>query len=177
MALPHRKSTDEKDDDFSRAVSSSSYGSYPSRSRGTMQKAQSARMLRLSLAVLFTLTMYIIFGGNNRTHSKGSATEKRSFKLESQAKHKDARPQFGPINNSQMMDRTDSSVLKQDRYSDPGKSLSRLSGHEKEEIQIPAEFGNVADVDAGPFQRGIDVPFYWHVPRSGGGTISDVLGR
>ncbi|KAL7540245.1 hypothetical protein ACHAXR_009968 [Thalassiosira sp. AJA248-18] len=26
------------------------------------------------------------------------------------------------------------------------------------------------------FQRGIDVPFYWHVPRSGGGTVNDVLG-
>jgi hypothetical protein len=35
---------------------------------------------------------------------------------------------------------------------------------------------NLANVDSGPFQRGIEIPFYWHVPRSGGGTISDVLG-
>jgi len=31
-------------------------------------------------------------------------------------------------------------------------------------------------VDDVLFQRGIDVPFYWHVPRSGGGTMNDVLG-
>ena len=43
--------------------------------------------------------------------------------------------------------------------------------------QIPAKFEVLANVDDLLFQRGIDVPFYWHVPRSGGGTMNDLLGR
>ena len=42
--------------------------------------------------------------------------------------------------------------------------------------QLPPPFQALANVDSGPFQRGIDVPFYWHVPRSGGGTVNDILG-
>mmetsp|Transcript_475 Transcript_475/g.944 ORF Transcript_475/g.944 Transcript_475/m.944 type:complete len:1172 (-) Transcript_475:117-3632(-) len=42
-------------------------------------------------------------------------------------------------------------------------------------IQLPSIFEGLANVDD-LFQRGIDVPFYWHVPRSGGGTMNDVLG-
>jgi hypothetical protein len=42
--------------------------------------------------------------------------------------------------------------------------------------QLPSQFQALANVDSGPFQKGIDVPFYWHVPRSGGGTVNDILG-
>lgn len=44
-------------------------------------------------------------------------------------------------------------------------------------IQLPSTFDALANVDDLLFQKGIDVPFYWHIPRSGGGTINDVLGR
>jgi len=44
------------------------------------------------------------------------------------------------------------------------------------DVQLPEKFEVLANVDE-LFQRGIDVPFYWHVPRSGGGTMNDVLGR
>jgi hypothetical protein len=42
--------------------------------------------------------------------------------------------------------------------------------------QLPPVFEVLANVDDLPFQRGTDVPFYWHVPRSGGGTMNDLLG-
>jgi hypothetical protein len=127
--------------------------------------------------------MYIICGGNSNTDSEGSAAEKRSFKLQNHAKRKDTRPEFGPINNPQMMNKSDDGVLNRDRHADPanltdeGKTLSHQTHHKPEAVRKPTELDNVADVNAGPFQRGIDVPFYWHVPRSGGGTINDILGR
>lgn len=43
-------------------------------------------------------------------------------------------------------------------------------------IQLPPVFDALADVDDLIFQKGIDIPFFWHVPRSGGGTMNDVLG-
>mmetsp|Transcript_38953 Transcript_38953/g.71401 ORF Transcript_38953/g.71401 Transcript_38953/m.71401 type:complete len:1095 (+) Transcript_38953:195-3479(+) len=43
-------------------------------------------------------------------------------------------------------------------------------------IQLPSIFEAMANVDDLLFQRGIEIPFYWHVPRSGGGTMNDVLG-
>mmetsp|Transcript_31464 Transcript_31464/g.75167 ORF Transcript_31464/g.75167 Transcript_31464/m.75167 type:complete len:1022 (-) Transcript_31464:63-3128(-) len=47
---------------------------------------------------------------------------------------------------------------------------------DKYAIAIPPVFEAIADVDDGLFQRGVDLPFFWHVPRSGGGTMNDVLG-
>jgi hypothetical protein len=44
------------------------------------------------------------------------------------------------------------------------------------EVQVPPVFDGLANVDDMLFQRGIDIPFYWHIPRSGGGTMNDVLG-
>mmetsp|Transcript_9242 Transcript_9242/g.18447 ORF Transcript_9242/g.18447 Transcript_9242/m.18447 type:complete len:1209 (+) Transcript_9242:186-3812(+) len=43
-------------------------------------------------------------------------------------------------------------------------------------VQLPSSFESLVNVDELPFQRGIDIPFYWHIPRSGGGTVNDVLG-
>ena len=48
---------------------------------------------------------------------------------------------------------------------------------DKYAIAIPPVFDALADVDDMLFQRGVDLPFFWHVPRSGGGTMNDVLGR
>ena len=42
---------------------------------------------------------------------------------------------------------------------------------------IPPVFDAIADIDDVLYQRGVDLPFFWHVPRSGGGTMNDVLGR
>lgn len=44
-------------------------------------------------------------------------------------------------------------------------------------LQLPPVFNDVANVDDLFYQKGIDLPFYWHIPRSGGGMMNDVLGR
>jgi len=46
----------------------------------------------------------------------------------------------------------------------------------RDAVQLPSNFQSLANVDDKLFQRGIDIPFYWHVPRSGGGTMNDLLG-
>lgn len=42
--------------------------------------------------------------------------------------------------------------------------------------RIPAPFLNLADIDESPTQEGQDLPFYWHIPRTGGTMMNDVLG-
>lgn len=43
-------------------------------------------------------------------------------------------------------------------------------------IELPAPFNTLADVTDLPVLKGVDAPFYWHIPRSGGGTVNDVFG-
>jgi hypothetical protein len=45
------------------------------------------------------------------------------------------------------------------------------------DTQLPPVFEALANVGDPLYQRGADVPFYWHIPRSGGGTMNDILGR
>lgn len=45
------------------------------------------------------------------------------------------------------------------------------------DTQLPLVFEALANVDDLLYQKGADVPFYWHIPRSGGGTMNDILGR
>jgi hypothetical protein len=28
-----------------------------------------------------------------------------------------------------------------------------------------------------PVKKGVDIPFYWHIPRAGGGTVNDIFGE
>ncbi|KAL7552674.1 hypothetical protein ACHAWF_015929 [Thalassiosira exigua] len=66
----------------------------------------------------------------------------------------------------------------EDEYPRPPSDLrddSDEGGVRRGEVRLPPDFAALADVD-GPYRRGVDVPFYWHVPRSGGGTTNDVLG-
>ena len=48
---------------------------------------------------------------------------------------------------------------------------------DRHSMQLSPVFDALANVDDLLFQQGVDVPFFWHVPRSGGGTMNDVLGR
>lgn len=43
-------------------------------------------------------------------------------------------------------------------------------------IVLPPAFQVLADVSDLPLRKGSDIPFYWHVPRTGGGTMNDILG-
>lgn len=44
------------------------------------------------------------------------------------------------------------------------------------DIRLPQKFESLADVDDVQFPDDTTVPFYWHIPRSSGGTVKDVLG-
>jgi len=56
--------------------------------------------------------------------------------------------------------------------------LSRFSsnGH-VEALELPNNFGFLADVTDLPVKKGIDIPFFWHIPRTGGGTVHDIFGE
>jgi len=43
-------------------------------------------------------------------------------------------------------------------------------------LPIPAVYEHLREVDDLPFDVDIDVPFFWHIPRTGGTTTNDVLG-
>ena len=43
-------------------------------------------------------------------------------------------------------------------------------------VQLPEAFENLADVDDLPVRKGVDIPFFWHIPRTGGGTVGDIFG-
>lgn len=43
-------------------------------------------------------------------------------------------------------------------------------------ISIPNEFDNLADITDFPISKG-EIPFFWHIPRSAGGTVNDIFGR
>lgn len=176
-------------------MSVSSYGSHGARSRAsshgsTRQKARSTRMIRLCSVLLLFLIMYIkLFSSSDSNASPDNNTTARRFKLQKKAKGIDTRPEFGPINNSLVQAENDPDKLPQnrhpdhdamtntDRYSYNDGERVHESYQRKENSNVPQALENIANVESGPFQKGIDIPFYWHIPRSGGGTMSDVLGR
>jgi len=43
-------------------------------------------------------------------------------------------------------------------------------------MELPSVFENLADVNDLPVKKGVDLPFFWHVPRTGGGTVNDIFG-
>lgn len=168
-------------------MSTSSYGSHDAHSRGshgnTRQQTGLAQIARLCSVMLVTYTMYIIFfsGDDESRGGDQNNREGRGFKLRNVATHRDRRPEFGPVNDPRIQMGNDSEKLQKNLdINDEPDSFANNKDDNASNFSnghIPQALENVADVNAGPFQRGIDVPFYWHVPRSGGGTISDVLGR
>lgn len=162
-------SNDTNDDDidyFSRAMSTSSYGS-GSRSRGSSHGTRSAaaKQFRLCSVISLIAIIYLILLTRD-----GDNTEERV---------EYAKPEFGPVNNPNMWRKWNPGELQPDQYADPNLSTDAKKvppRHSKEHVHLPLALENAANVDAGPFQRQIDVPFYWHIPRSAGGTVSDILG-
>jgi hypothetical protein len=43
-------------------------------------------------------------------------------------------------------------------------------------LAIPDPFTFLADITDMPVKKGVDIPFYWHIPRAGGGTVNDIFG-
>ena len=50
------------------------------------------------------------------------------------------------------------------------------SQHDHAGVKIPPAFNVLADVTDLPVRKGVDAPLYWHIPRSGGGTVNDIFG-
>jgi hypothetical protein len=42
-------------------------------------------------------------------------------------------------------------------------------------MELPEIFNVFSDVDEIPFEKASNLPFFWHVPRTGGGTMNDIL--
>jgi len=164
MKWTGRKSFDEEDIDyFSRAMgkSSSSQSYSPKRSKQKKRFWQSTTV-RVGGAFLFmtiTITIY-----------KMPSNEK------SNTEHF-----YDPIRNDKVLfDHATNALVDTSDVPKPRDMSVQSRPITAEALgdtpQLPSEFQALANVDSGPFQRGIDVPFYWHVPRSGGGTVNDVLG-
>lgn len=95
---------------------------------------------------------------------------------------KEGRVQYDPSRHGQVFDYATNALID---VSDVPKSRNSPDQSRPVQVevvlqdttpQLPMPFQALANVDSGPFQRGIDVPFYWHVPRTGGGTVNDILG-
>lgn len=140
------------------------------------------------------LVMYkYFFNRSDKTMNSRRGNAKASlvhFPLHNFERREDKNQEFGPPVNPELDRQITWSEYDRDElhrnngYTNPEYSASsseEVSGsdsdHSRDASYMPVVFENIADFDAGPFQRGIDVPFYWHVPRSGGGTVNDVLGR
>ena len=172
---------DNEIDYFSRAMSMSSYGSHsrPSHGNNNMRQMTCFRHFRLSLVVVFIFIICVILSAGDDEDNRGRGTE-RGFRPRNIAKRIDRRPEFGPVNKPRMQSDSVPDEVHHNGHSDPSSRESlhlHKSDSSKKELHMPPGLQNLANVDSGPFQRGIDIPFYWHVPRSGGGTISDILGR
>lgn len=51
-----------------------------------------------------------------------------------------------------------------------------LQKHAHAGVELPAAFNVLADVTELPVRKGVDAPFYWHIPRASGGTVNDIFG-
>lgn len=98
--------------------------------------------------------------GHESVQISDFATDATDDDIERQAGYTDA-SRLGKINNQVGSEGVDP-IYSQQEILDHG-------------IRLPEKFGALADVDDILLQSG--TPFYWHVPRSSGGTMNDILGR
>ena len=85
---------------------------------------------------------------------------------------------YNPSSSGQVFDHATNALVDTSDIPKPRDKVKKISADATlgDIPSLPAPFQSLANVDSGPFQRGIEVPFYWHVPRSGGGLTNDVLG-
>lgn len=196
---------DEEDDEsvdyFSRAMSTNSQGSC---SRG-QQRASAIRIASAIFIMTCIMTMFSGSSGRKkkRLNGAGSGIQLPTFQVEFAAPgsvgfddrvirrnrhekrpgHEDEHDQHNNQDHDQL-DNFDVINADDGRHQESLEVAKRDSArpidrfrHIVKDLPLPSVFDNLSNVDDGSFQKGIDVPFYWHVPRSGGGTVNDVLGR
>ena len=166
MKRTGRISFDEDEIDyFSRAMgnssSSQSYNSSPNRPKRkkSVWQRTTVRVGGAFLFMTFAITIY-------KMPSNDKSSSERFY---------------DPSRNGQVFDHATNALIDTSDVPKSRDVLAELRQNPAEAIlenipRLPSQFQALANVDSGPFQRGIDVPFYWHVPRSGGGTVNDILG-
>ena len=162
MKRTGRKSFDEDDIDyFSRAMGkSSSSANRPKQKKSCWQSTT----VRVGIAFLFmtiTITIFKIPSANKKSNSQRFYDPSRDGQV------------FDHATNNAIVDTSDIPKPRDISVQSRPITAEAILGNTP---QLPPQFQSLANVDSGPFQRGIDVPFYWHVPRSGGGTVNDILG-
>lgn len=161
MTRTGRKSFDEEDIDyFGRAMGRSSSARIPPQKKRCWQSTT----LRMGVTFLFMTTAIVIF----KMPAANEANKKTNFELLIDQARKNG--QVFDNSANALVDTSD--IPKARDTSVQTKTISAV----RVTPPLPSKFQSLANVDSGPFQKGIDVPFYWHVPRSGGGTVNDILG-
>lgn len=167
---------DDEIDYFSRAMSDScNSGIRGSRRSFRRNRATVLGGISLALTVAFTIAFTIVYRSpaKKKFGWKGSSLGHESVQISDFA-----------------TDATDDDIERQAGYTDASRlgKISKQVAVESEAvdsiyseqeildhgIRLPEKFGALADVNDILLQSG--TPFYWHVPRSGGGTMNDILG-
>jgi hypothetical protein len=174
---------DDDDDDidyFSRAmsVSSNHYGLRGMRKSIVMSYFWQGRRSKTGCLIFAVAVMFTIYrlpqNKNNfsaRPRKKGGTnTGKKSLFYDS-IQHGDGQVFDYSIDAK---DESDANIGESAGIAGADRSRQAIVQYD---TQLPPVFKALANVDDLLYQRGADVPFYWHIPRSGGGTMNDILGR
>ncbi len=186
--LPHRyqhgirrsRHVDDEDDDdidyFSRAMSASNNngmgGSRRSKQKSLSGRNKAAIMGGLSIILTVAFTIYRMPAKLNkrstfRQHHNEQILEYYPDAIDDDIERQASVNRFGQIKNN--VNVVAAGVGYQDSTNQQQKFLV-------DDIRLPRKFDALADIDGNLSPGGTYVPFYWHIPRSSGGTMNDVLG-
>jgi len=160
--------------------------------RDDKNKGSTTRTIGLFILISAIIAVYRMPTNNSRETRDGRYQDEIEFRVANS--DRDPYDNFDNVgrniqdhNNGQVLDYTDNNNGNYgDQYDNNNAMISAeidaadtFDTMDKQylNIQLPAKFDVLANVDDMLFQKGIDIPFYWHVPRSGGGTMNDLLGR
>jgi len=185
---------DDDDDDidyFSRAMSVSnnhngSGGLRKSKDTRYLSQSKAARMACLIFVLVITFTIYRMPKKKENDYydilpNKGGFNAGKEGRFYDSIHHVNGQVldyATDAMVDSDAYHRGRAGIADADRLGQETAGLGQEQNHPvQDDVQLPPVFEVLANVNDLLFQRGIDVPFYWHVPRSGGGTMNDVLGR
>jgi hypothetical protein len=85
-----------------------------------------------------------------------------------------APPVMATVHEESILHNTQSQIMKlqQQHYN----STTSLATHTLSDVSIPEPFDTtIADISE-PFEKGRDMPYFFHIPRAAGSTVKDILG-
>ena len=169
-----RGNYDNDDDDaidyFSRAMSTSSNTEFR-RSRNSTRNTffGMSRIAIVGSISVFLVFAFTIYRTQARMNLSRHVIRTSNYISDSATETMDDYIEQSGITTSNHVDRTNGNV----RTRSDGAASLHSQHHD---IRLPKQFEALANVDD-ELLGGTGVPFYWHVPRSSGGTVNDVLGR